>query len=444
MVRTFFARLLFAFSLCLLVPAPATADVLDEARALLKAGQAQKAYAMLAPLEESRAGDPEYDYLLGVSALDSGNPGLAVFALERVLAVRPDHAAARADLARAYFELRDDQAAKQEFDNVAAMNPPDPVARTIERYLQALDLRFKSIRRTQWRAYAQAGFGADSNVNSATDDSQVAIPALGNLVFQLARTGQETGDAFIYGEAGGTVGHRIGDTLLAFASGRIYERVNESEHEFDTGVIDFTAGLSAGVGKDTYTGALQLQRFEVGNSLFRTITGVTGQYRRIIDNRNQLTLFGQLARLRFFPVAQSLRDVQQVRAGAGWAHSFGGEHAPTVYASAYVGDDEERSGLRHLGRRFYGARIGGDYKLRSDVELFGSAAVEVSDYGGTEPLFLRARDDDYYEFAAGLRYRGFPGWTITPEARYSRNDSTIPVNEFRRFVILTTVRYDFR
>lgn len=444
MIRKFLFRICFLFALCLPAAVSQAADVLDEARALLQAGQADPAYALLAPLEESRAGDPAYDYLLGVSALDSGRPGLAVFALERVLAVRPDHAAARAELARAYFELRDDQAAKQEFENVARMSPPDEVSRTIQKYLDALDVRFESLKATQWRAYAQVGVGLDSNVNSATDTSLVAIPALGNLNFQLDRAGRETGDAFITGEAGGAVSHRVGDNILAFASGRINERVNESEHAFDTGVIDFAAGLSLSAGRDTYTGALQLQRFEVGNSLFRSITGVTGQYRHTIDNRNALTIFGQLARLRYFPEAQSVRDVQQIRAGAGWAHAFGGKDAPTMFVSAYVGDDEERAGLPHLGRRFYGGRLGAEYKYRSDVDLFGSVSVEFSDYGGTEPLFLTARDDEFYELSAGVRYRGFPGWTVSPQVRYSRNDSNIPINEYSRLVLMTTVRYDFR
>lgn len=444
MVRKLFARLTLLFSLSVLSAVSSAADVLDEARALLRAGQAEQAYALLAPLEESRAGDPVYDYLLGVSALDSGKPGLAVFALERVLAVRPDHAMARAELARAYFELRDDQAAKQEFENVAGMSPPPEVARTIQKFLDALDVRFESIKATQWRAYAQFGVGLDSNVNSATDNGLVAIPALGNLVFQLNRTGQELDDAFILGEAGGTISHRIGDNILAFATGRIEERVNENEHLFDTGVIDFAAGLSVSAGNDTYTGALQLQRFEVGNELYRTITGVTGQYRHTIDNQNALTLFGQLARLRYYPEAQSVRDVQQTRAGVGWAHAFGGKDAPTVFVSAYIGNDDERAGLPHLGRKFFGVRAGAEYKYQSDVDLFGSFAAEFSNYGGTEPLFLRGRDDEYYQISGGVRYRGFPGWTVSPQVRYTLNESNIPVNDYRRMMFLTTIRYDFR
>ena len=40
--------------------------------------------------ESSLAGDPGFDYLLGIAALDSGHLTHRVFVLERVLAVQPD------------------------------------------------------------------------------------------------------------------------------------------------------------------------------------------------------------------------------------------------------------------------------------------------------------------------------------------------------------------
>ena len=106
--------------------------VLDKARVLLQQGKAEQSYQLLAPLEDERAGDSEYDYLLGISALDSGKAGLAVFALERAVAVEPNNAEIRAELARAYFEIRDDAAAQREFENVRSSKPPKAVADAVE------------------------------------------------------------------------------------------------------------------------------------------------------------------------------------------------------------------------------------------------------------------------------------------------------------------------
>src|SRR5690242_14276286 len=79
--------------------AQAADDLLVKAKALLDANHPQAAFNLLAPLQAQRAGDPDYDYLLGVAALDLGRNTEAVFALERVLAVRPDNAPARAQIA---------------------------------------------------------------------------------------------------------------------------------------------------------------------------------------------------------------------------------------------------------------------------------------------------------------------------------------------------------
>ena len=89
--------------------------LLVEAEILIKKGKPSDAYALLEPLEFEHSGDTRFDYLMGIAALDSGIPGRATLALERVLAVDPEHAAARLDLARAYFQLGDLPRAKTEF-----------------------------------------------------------------------------------------------------------------------------------------------------------------------------------------------------------------------------------------------------------------------------------------------------------------------------------------
>src|SRR5512146_895783 len=92
--------LLFAFA------AGASADAFtDRAKRLIEQGQQKAAYDLLLPQESARAGDPVYDYLLGIAANDMHDYERAVFALERVLAVQPNNALARAEIAKAYFAM---------------------------------------------------------------------------------------------------------------------------------------------------------------------------------------------------------------------------------------------------------------------------------------------------------------------------------------------------
>ena len=129
-----------AVALFALLQSLAFADqVTDRARLLLQQKNPQAAYALLAPLESRRAGEVEFDYLLGIASLDTGHREQAVFALERVLSVNPNHAQARAEIARAYFEMGEKQNAKREFQNVRDSNPPEAVKQSIDRYLSALE-----------------------------------------------------------------------------------------------------------------------------------------------------------------------------------------------------------------------------------------------------------------------------------------------------------------
>ena len=97
-----FASRKFVAVLLLCVSAAVWADaVTDRAQLLLQRKDAAAAYKLLLPYESERAGNPEFDYLLGIAALDAGDPERAIFALERVLAVQPDNLQARAEIARA-------------------------------------------------------------------------------------------------------------------------------------------------------------------------------------------------------------------------------------------------------------------------------------------------------------------------------------------------------
>src|SRR4051812_47803510 len=103
---------------------------LEQAHAMLKEGKAAQAYALLEPQEFNRAGEIDYDTLLGIAALDGGKPDKATLAFERVLALDPNSAGVRLDMARAYFALGDYPRAKAEIA-LAAQNNPPPAARMV-------------------------------------------------------------------------------------------------------------------------------------------------------------------------------------------------------------------------------------------------------------------------------------------------------------------------
>ena len=56
-----------------------------DAEALIDGGDAEQAVSLLLPLQATYAGDGEFDYLLGLALLESGQPDAAIATLQSIL-----------------------------------------------------------------------------------------------------------------------------------------------------------------------------------------------------------------------------------------------------------------------------------------------------------------------------------------------------------------------
>ncbi len=422
------------------IAAPADDDV-RQARQLLKSGQGAQAYELLKKHVDARAGDPDFDLLLGMAAIDAGKPNQAIFALERVLDVQPGNDLARAELARAYYELGENDTAKEEFEAVRGRQLPPSIATTIDQYLSGIEQRLGATR-TRYDAFIETGLGYDSNVNSATSDSQVAVPALGGLVFTLNNASTALDSMLWLINAGFNFYTPVREDTTLFGGIEFDNRLSVHEVDFTQHMYNGNLGVNLRRGADQYRLVGQAQKFTVGGNQFRDYGGGVAQWQRELDPDNQITAFIQGAVVRF--PGQQIRDVDRVAGGAGWGHAFSGAGKPIMYLTAYGGSEmETHDNASNIGRDFGGLMLGGQYMLGERLYALGSFAFEHSAYGGPEPFFLKTRDDDFYSVSAGLRYAVNKNVSIRPEVRYSRNDSPITVFGFERWEAITTLRYDF-
>ena len=431
--RAFFAWILF----CVATATYADA-VTDRAAALLKRQDAKGAYALLLPLESQRAGDPEFDYLLGIAALDSGNGERAVFALERVLAVQPDNLQARAEIARAYLSLGEREAAKREFEAVRARQVPAEVRATIDNFLSAI----AAAEHTRIDHYLELSFGYDTNVNSATGTSTIAIPALNAPAFALAPSLTEQDDRFLSLSAGLNFTRKLDLAWSVVGGFSGFSRNNLSAASFNTDSLDGSLGMRFTRGLEAITLGVQGQHFAVDTDRYRTTGGAVAKWQHSFDERTQATVFGQHAALRY--PTQPVRDADRNIVGVAYAQAFTGEYAPAIFASLYGGEEKEKNELfPHLGHKPVGARLGGQLRLGGGWSLFGSASYERRKYGGTEPLFLVTREDKQADVNAGLSYLWRSGTTLRLQVAHTDNSSNVVLNDFDRTVISTSVRFNF-
>ncbi len=410
--------------------------LLDRAKEHLANGQPAQAYELLLPLQSDRAGEVDFDYLLGIAALESNQPAEALFPLERVLAVQVDYPGARIAIARAYAKLGDRETARREFDLAAKAGgvPPQEEAKFRK------DLERRSDSGTRVNGFISLSLGYDDNVNSTNTSSSVDTPS-GTILLDDTRLGVE--DGFGKLRAGIQLTHPVSNNLSVLAKASAFGRFNESADDEDFSAIDGQIGLRWKQDKNTtLTGSMFGSQFNRDYDHYRDSYGLILQLRHRLNRSSNLSGFIRATRLDYR--AQSNRDAKQFLAGGSYIRAFGENRSSIGYVSVFGGtsdpDDDSRD---DYGYNLMGLRIGAEFGLTPVLRPYVSGGYSYRKFDDNHRIFLKTRKDDRYQVRLGLRYVPVKKWTIKPEVSYANNDSNIVLNEYERTLFSVTVRRDF-
>lgn len=422
---------------------------MDQVRAMLRDGKAAQAYAQLEPQEFNRAGEVEFDTLLGIAALDSGKPDRATLAFERVLAVNPNAAGVRLDMARAYFALNDLVRARQELDMVASQNPPPSARVVIDKYIAAIEERERA-RRTAVTGYVEGVAGYDNNITSVVRDFTNAVLLTYNLPgFQPTGNAIRRSSGTLGAAAGVEVKHQATEAVLLSGGADVRRREVLSAGRYSSNQVDLRASASYTRGEDTFRGGLTMQAYEQETDVptaDRNAVGLNAEWRRTFGAADQGSLFGVLTRQRFPDIA--VNDVNTVVLGAGWLHLFEGDRKPLVYASLMGGQDNAQNRLANgadNSRRFYAGRVYGQLSIDGSTDLYGSLGLL---YRGDRSAFARSTNvshgsDHIADATIGVNWRPAQNWSVRPQVTYTENRSNVALSEYNRTEFTVAVRYDY-
>lgn len=424
-------------ALCVLASASVFADeaLLEKARELSAKGKVVEAYQLLLGEADNNAGDPEFDYLFATTAIDAGVPLQAVFPLERVLDTNPDNAAARAELARAFFLIGENEAARSEFKKARQSDMPARAGNQIDSYLSEIDARILGSKERS-AAYLEFGGGADSNVNSATGSAQITVPTGTfnvNLPEKYSVVGRvETGASFV---------RALKTNLNLYGSGKLEFYQPSDASEFATRDTDGTLGLHLLRGREQYRIALVAQNYAVERATFRNLFGFNLLWQHTYDANDQISLFGQFAALEYKKV--SALDTNQYAIGVSWVHSFASEYQPILYLTSYIGvEDEKDTNNPSAGRDYYGVRIGASLRTSASLSWGAVMAYQSSEYHGPD-IFMITRNDDYFDLRINVNHVFAKNWELRPEISYTKNDSNSVFSSYTRSRAMLNVRREF-
>lgn len=406
-----------------------TRQLLSRAESLLSTRDAVRAYELLRPREPSLAGNPYFDYLFGIAALDTGRHGEAIFALRRALSVEPAFSGAKMELARAYYESGARDQARRLFASLLDENPPRGVREVLTRYIAVID-RQPPPASPSFLPYAELTAGYDTNANGSTDDNQF-------LGFMLSGENVETDSPFAEAAGGFTATLPRSRNFAWYAGARASYRDNADAPFVDAGVISALGGFSwqrgavfGRLGIDGYA----TRRDGESNEAYR---GVDARIGRRFGPGWDFSI-GVRGGVLTHDSSIEILDVDRLLYTAG----LGYRYAPTTEFRLEVlgGEDDERNPGSPYGNSKLGARLGFQTSAAA-YAVSASVGSLTSEYDGL--FFGSEREDTQLTASLEFEFRDVfaDGLALVPSLRFIDNDSDIDLYDYDRTVIGLMLRW---
>lgn len=323
----------------------------------------------------------------------------AMFALERVLALQPDHFEAMAFKARVHLALNERNAAKallEKMQQHSAYNAQE--ARVIA-------LRKEAYRRGVLQGYVGYRLSYDDNLSAVPSEDQLFIPAL-NLNIALNNNIEEEGSRqTLY--TGGSYNYKLSQRLrwlnsayLGYSDDKAFRRYR----------LNAKTGLALQQGQFNYRADLALawDKTEKTQEFFDTV--LSG--RVIYSISTSSALEGRLAWRYLNYAEQNSRDQSFVQLGLGYRIKFNPDWVMSVDLDHWQSIDSNRGQSILLTNRFFDQgydhtelALGVSYQLSDEADLKLRLRYGDRDYTEADPAFLVQRNDDIWSAQMSYNYK---------------------------------------
>ena len=437
------------------VCASANPQLLMDAQKLLAAGNPKQAFMLLVAEQGKLAGMPDYDYLLGVAALDSGKIEESIIAFERVLAVSPGNPGALMDLGRAYFVAGSLDLAEATFLQLRQSNPPTAAKDAIERYLKAIAEK-RDNRKRALSAWGEVSFGYDTNITGVPKDFTGAVVSSFNIPGVDATGNSIKRKAPYLGAALGAdyvqpFSQTWAGTIGAELRGRGYR--HEADFNSLSGEVRGGAMWIEGAHNAKFHGSVN--RFNQDGQApgdpkptndRRTAT-VGGDYTFSLASGQQLSAGLSGSRVRF--LKNDIEDFNASAVSAGWLRNFMGAGSPLLQVTGYFSRDKAvrklADGVSDKSKDVGGLRSYFQYSLTDRLALFNSVGFTVR---RDKSEFARATEveigrDKLGDVTLGVNWRFQPRCMMRAQWFGARNDSNVAIYDYNRNEFSSNIRCDF-
>lgn len=421
-------------------PAAAVPDALHPIVEPLRGGDGQKALDEARALADEWAGDPDFQFLYGLAAMEAGEYSEAILALDAVLIARPDDHRARLELARAQYQTGNWRSARREFRRVLDTDPPEQVRKNIRRFLDRMDER-SQLTEPDFRLEGRYSLGHDTNINSATSADSIELD-LFDQPFELALrdSNRETHDAFQGYGLNALYSHPL-DQRRGFSVQAAADQTDQfSQDAYDLTRLRLGSSWYQRLGEDQ-----QLQvtasgdQINLDNDRLRWQTGLKGELQQRLTASEQLFASLGVSAKRY--PDQHERDTDQAVLGIGNSHrSDQWQDRVSLLAGVENARDSDN---KHFGRRFAGFSASMGWTIMPRHTLKASGIYRFSRYDRHHPLFGERRRDQETAISAGWQWSLMRRLRLETKVTYQLAESSIEFYDFDRTQAQVGIRYQF-
>ena len=391
---------------------------LQASRLLIKAGRLQDAHVFL---EQTRPKNEkewtERLFLLGRIEMRLGMPRRAVKRFEAILERRPKLTRVRLELAAAYYAAGLDDKAKLHFKSSLTENLPFSVEAAVAEFLRRIDAR------KPWSAFFSFSLLPESNPSRRAD---LKVVSVGGLPFELdqdSRPSSGVGGLFSAGVSHSPyISANLRGLISVSGAAKIYKR---SEWNDVTIVADL--GLSQLFEWGSVSEGLRFGWQWIGGERFRQSLGIWTQNRWRMSKSVEFEM----------PISVEYRKYDNQTYRDGSQISIGSRFNFAINDRTLIGVEPqvELIGAKRSHHRKHVVGIGLGFKktLESGFSISLNPSFHRKRHAAKDPLFDVKRLDKQFNFSAGFSHRSFQYKGFAPSISYvyERNQSNIPVNQYR-------------
>jgi tetratricopeptide (TPR) repeat protein len=412
----------------------------DRLKQLIDAKQYNKAYRLAEKLFNNRAGQAKFDYLYALATNGIGKKSEAVFALQRVIMVKPDHYQARLALARIYNQQKDYQAAIKELDYLLALNPPANMQQQAALLLDEAENQGNQFTNTL-TAYVSLDFGNDSNVNSAIETDSGFLVA-GTTLLLFDESAESTSDNFSKLAGGVTAAYGLENNFFLFGGLDAYEKKNTKESDFDATLMSLFGGAGYDYDAHRITVPIYYQKYLVGHNAYLARTAISLDWQYFHSSDQEFGASVQYGENKFDSLEE--RDVRNTVLILGWKKQLSDELSPRMGVNIHFGTDvAELDIYDHYARNYTQLEIEGSLTVWDKHTPYAGLTYRTSSYMADDPLYNETRGDTYTLLEIGWRWRFLQHTHARVGYSYAKNSSNLELYEFDRSRFFVGVQYNY-